>query len=108
MRYSHVSRREHLMDERFAHLETLESQSVYILREAYRKFRRLAMLWSVGKDSSVLLWLIGKGFFGHFPIPFIHVDTSFKIPEMIAFRDRLVREWGIDLVIGQNREALKA
>ncbi len=96
------------MDERFAHLDALESQSVYILREAYRKFRRLAMLWSVGKDSSVLLWLMRKAFFGHLPIPCVHVDTSFKIPEMIAFRDRLVREWGIDLVVGQNREALKA
>src|SRR6266481_823699 len=107
MRYSYVSRREHLMDERFAHLDALESQSVYILREAYRKFRRLAMLWSVGKDSSVLLWLMRKAFFGHLPITCVHVDTSFKIQEMIAIRDRLVREWGIDLVIGQNREALK-
>jgi sulfate adenylyltransferase subunit 2 len=96
------------MDERFAHLGALESQSVYILREAYRKFRRLAMLWSVGKDSSVLLWLMRKAFFGHLPVPCVHVDTSFKIPEMIAFRDRLVREWGIDLVVGQNREALRA
>ncbi len=96
------------MDERFAHLDALESQSVYILREAYRKFRRLAMLWSVGKDSSVLLWLMRKAFFGHLPVPCVHVDTSFKIPEMIAFRDRLVREWGIDLVVGQNQEALKA
>jgi sulfate adenylyltransferase subunit 2 len=65
------------MDGRFAHLDALESQSVYILREAYRKFRRLAMLWSVGKDSSVLLWLMRKAFFGHLPIPCVHVDTSF-------------------------------
>src|SRR6201984_3886505 len=95
------------MEPKYPHLDALENQSIYILREAYRKFKRLAMLWSVGKDSSVMLWLLRKAFFGHVPIPCVHVDTSYKIPEMIAFRDRLVREWGIDLVIGQNREALK-
>ena len=90
----------------YTHLSELEDQSVYILREAYRKFRKLALLWSIGKDSSVLLWLVRKAFFGHIPIPCVHVDTSYKIPEMIEFRDRLAREWGIDLVVGQNRRAL--
>ncbi|MEI4927012.1 phosphoadenosine phosphosulfate reductase family protein, partial [Klebsiella pneumoniae] len=83
----------------YAHLSELEDQSVYILREAYRKFRKLALLWSIGKDSSVLLWLVRKAFFGHIPIPCVHVDTSYKIPEMIEFRDRLAREWGIELVV---------
>ncbi|HEX4202009.1 MAG TPA: sulfate adenylyltransferase subunit CysD [Chthoniobacterales bacterium] len=95
------------MESRFAHLDALESQSIYILREAYRKFKRLAMLWSIGKDSSVMLWLLRKAFFGHIPVPCVHVDTSYKIPEMIAFRDRLAKEWGMNLIVGQNREALE-
>jgi len=95
------------MESRFAHLDALESQSIYILREAYRKFKRLAMLWSIGKDSSVMLWLLRKAFFGHIPVPCVHVDTSYKIPEMIAFRDRLAKEWGINLIVGQNRAVLE-
>ncbi len=89
-----------------AHLDALEHQSVYILREAYRKFGKLALLWSIGKDSSVLLWLLRKAFFGHIPVPCVHVDTAYKIPEMIAFRDRLAAEWGMHLIVGQNRQAL--
>ena len=92
--------------EKFRHLDALENQSVYILREGHRKFKRLAMLWSIGKDSSVLLWLARKAFFGHVPMPCVHVDTSYKIPEMIQFRDQKVREWNIDLVVGQNKAAL--
>ncbi|HEY4221358.1 MAG TPA: phosphoadenosine phosphosulfate reductase family protein, partial [Myxococcota bacterium] len=64
-------------------LDELESQSVYILREARAAFGKLAMLWSVGKDSSVMLWLAKKAFFGRVPFPVVHVDTSYKIPEMI-------------------------
>jgi sulfate adenylyltransferase subunit 2 len=93
---------------KFRHLDALENQSVYILREAHRKFKRLAMLWSIGKDSSVLLWLARKAFFGHVPMPCVHVDTSYKIPEMIQFRDQKVREWNIDLIVGQNKAALAA
>ena len=93
---------------KFRHLDSLESQSVYILREAHRKFKRLAMLWSIGKDSSVLLWLARKAFFGHVPMPCVHVDTSYKIPEMIQFRDQKVKEWNIDMVSGQNKAALGA
>lgn len=88
------------------HLDVLESQSIYILREAYAKFKRLGMLWSIGKDSTVLLWLARKAFFGHCPFPLIHVDTSYKIPEMISYRDRLAKVWGLQLIIGQNKEAL--
>jgi sulfate adenylyltransferase subunit 2 len=88
------------------HLVELESRSVHILREAYREFRDLCMLWSVGKDSTVMLWLARKAFFGHVPIPLVHIDTSFKIPEMIAYRDRLVRQWRLDMLVGQNRDAL--
>jgi sulfate adenylyltransferase subunit 2 len=66
------------------------------------------MLWSIGKDSTVLLWLTRKAFFGHVPFPLIHIDTSFKIPEMIQYRDRLVAEWGLNLIYGQNAAALEA
>ncbi len=90
------------------HLDQLEARSVFILREAYAAFPRLCMLWSIGKDSTVLLWLTRKAFFGHVPFPLVHVDTAFKIPEMIAYRDRLALEWGFPLIVGQNREALDA
>jgi len=84
----------------------LENQSVYILREAFNKLHDLAMLWSIGKDSTVLLWLARKAFLGRVPFPLVHVDTSYKIPQMIAYRDRLVREWGLELRVARNEEAL--
>lgn len=91
-----------------SHLDELESQSVYILREAYKHFRSLCMLWSIGKDSTVMLWLARKAFFGHVPFPLVHIDTSYKVPAMIEYRDRLAREWKLNMVVGQNREALAA
>jgi len=87
-------------------LQELEAQSVYILREAYKHFRSLCMLWSIGKDSTVMLWLTRKAFFGHVPFPLVHIDTSYKIPAMIEYRDRLAREWKLQMVVGQNRAAL--
>lgn len=89
-------------------LEKLENQSVYILREAYSQFKNLAMLWSIGKDSTVLLWLARKAFFGHVPFPLVHIDTSYKIPEMIEYRDRLALDWKLNMVYGQNKAALDA
>lgn len=89
------------------HLDKLESKSIHILREAYSEFKNLGMLWSIGKDSTVLLWLARKAFFGHVPIPLIHVDTHYKIPEMIEHRDRLAREWQLDMIYGENREAIE-
>jgi len=89
------------------HLEKLESQSVYILREAYANFKNLAMLWSIGKDSTVLLWLTRKAFFDHVPFPLVHIDTSYKIPEMIRYRDELALKWKLNMVYGQNKEALE-
>jgi len=89
-------------------LEQLEARSVHILREAYREFKSLCMLWSIGKDSTVLLWLARKAFFGHVPFPLVHIDTSFKMPEMIIYRDRLARKWHLDMILGQNRDALEA
>ena len=89
------------------HLEKLEAQSVFLLREAYREFQNLAMLWSIGKDSTVLLWLARKAFFGHVPITLVHIDTHYKIPEMIAYRDRMALEWNLNMVYGENAEALR-
>ncbi|MDH5752642.1 MAG: sulfate adenylyltransferase subunit 2 [Deltaproteobacteria bacterium] len=89
------------------HLDELESVSVHILREAYANFKELGMLWSIGKDSTVLLWLARKAFYNHVPFPLIHIDTNFKIPEMIEYRDRLTREWKLNMVVGQNTEALE-
>ena len=88
------------------HLQELESKSVYILREAYSNFKNLGMLWSMGKDSTVLLWLTKKAFYGHVPFPLIHIDTHYKIPEMINYRDTLTREWHLPMVVGSNEEAL--
>lgn len=88
------------------HLRELESRSVHILREAYANFKQLGMLWSMGKDSTVLLWLARKAFFGHVPFPLIHIDTHYKIPEMITYRDHLVREMRLSMVVGANLEAL--
>ena len=90
------------------YLSKLENQSIYIMREAFNKFENLAMLWSIGKDSTVLLWLARKAFFGHVPFPLVHVDTTYKIPSMIEYRDRVGREWKLDLVVGKNEEVLRA
>jgi len=87
-------------------LDRLEAQSVYILREAYREFKQLVMLWSIGKDSTVLLWLARKAFLGHVPFPLMHVDTHHKIPEMIAYRDRMALDWKLNLIVGRNEQAL--
>jgi sulfate adenylyltransferase subunit 2 len=90
------------------HLDRLESKSIHIIREAYVNFQNVGFLWSIGKDSTVLLWLIRKAFFGHIPFPVIHVDTTFKIDSMIEFRDQLALEWGFTLVTSQNDEPLKS
>ena len=90
------------------HLDILESQSVYIFREAYRSFKNLVMLWSIGKDSTVLLWLARKAFFDHVPFPLMHIDTAYKRPKMIEYRDRFAMEWKLNLVVGENIRAIEA
>lgn len=87
-------------------LDALEQQSIYILREAYYHFKNLAMLWSIGKDSTTMLWLARKAFLGRVPFPLLHVDTSYKHPKMIDYRDRFAREWNLELIVGHNKEAL--
>ena len=89
------------------HLDHLENKSIYILREAYANFKSLCMLWSIGKDSTVLLWLARRAFFGHVTFPLVHIDTHYKIPEMIDYRDRLTRDWKLNMVYGENSEALQ-
>lgn len=88
-------------------LDQLEAQSIFILREAYKKFGKLGMLWSMGKDSSVMIWLAKKAFFGHVPFPCIHIDTTFKFPEMYEYREKYAKEWGLNLIVWKNEEALK-
>ncbi len=90
------------------YLDELENKSVYVIREAYHRFDRMAVLWSMGKDSTALLWLCRKAFFGHVPFPVVHIDTSYKFPEMYAFRDHYAEEWGLDLIVGRNEAALAA
>jgi len=91
------------------HLKALEAESIHILREAAAEFSRPVMLYSIGKDSSVMLRLAEKAFFpGRIPFPLLHVDTSYKFPEMIEFRDQYAKRIGAELLVHQNREALDA
>ncbi len=81
-------------------LDRLEHQSIYIIREAFNKIDELAMLWSLGKDSNVMIWLTRKAFFGHVPFPLVHIDTGMKFPEMYAFRDQYRDRWKLNLIVG--------
>ena len=89
------------------YLDELESQSIYIIREAYHHYKNLAILWSIGKDSTALLWLVKKAFFGEVPFPVIHIDTTYKFPEMYAFRDKWAKEWNLNLIVARNEEEIK-
>ena len=80
------------------HLDKLEAQSVFIFREAFRAIDKLAMLWSFGKDSNVMIHLARKAFFGQVPFPLIHCDTELEMQEVYAFRDRYTKEWGVNLI----------
>jgi len=92
-----------------SHLKMLEAESIYILREAAAEFARPVMLYSIGKDSSVMLRLAQKAFFpGKIPFPLLHIDTSYKFPEMIQFRDWYAGQIDAELIVHQNREALDA
>jgi sulfate adenylyltransferase subunit 2 len=96
-----------LHKDRLNHLQALEAESVYILREAVAEFARPVMLYSIGKDSSVMLRLAQKAFYpGKIPFPLLHIDTSYKFPEMIAFRDSYTKQIGADLIVHRNEEAI--
>ena len=83
------------------HLHALEQQSIHVIREAYARLKPLAMLWSLGKDSNSLLWMVRKAFLGQVPFPVILLDTGNEFPEVYAFRDRLLKEWGLDYINAQ-------
>jgi sulfate adenylyltransferase subunit 2 len=94
---------------RLNHLQSLEAESISILREAVAEFARPVMLYSIGKDSSVMLRLAQKAFYpGKIPFPLLHVDTSYKFPEMIKFRDEYTHEIGAKLIVHRNEVAIAA
>jgi sulfate adenylyltransferase subunit 2 len=91
-----------------SHLKILESESIHIMREVAAEFERPVMLYSVGKDSSVMVRLAQKAFYpGKIPFPLLHVDTSFKFKEMYNFRDNYVREIGAELIVYRNERAIE-
>ncbi|WP_343289978.1 sulfate adenylyltransferase subunit CysD [Ferrimonas balearica] len=93
--------------QRMTHLKQLEAESIHIFREVVAEFDNPVMLYSIGKDSSVLLHLARKAFYpGKLPFPLLHVDTDWKFREMIAFRDRLAKEYELDLIVHKNPRGL--
>ncbi len=95
------------MNSQFDHLKQLEAESIFILREAVAEFSRPVMLYSIGKDSSVMLRLAQKAFYpAPIPFPLLHIDTSYKFPEMIEFRDWYARQVGAELIVHTNCKAL--
>jgi len=92
-----------------SHLRMLEAESIHILREVAAEFQRPVMLYSIGKDSSVMVRLAQKAFHpGRIPFPLLHVDTTYKFREMIEFRDRFCAEIGAKLIVHTNRSAIEA
>jgi sulfate adenylyltransferase subunit 2 len=90
------------------HLQQLEAESIHIMREVAAEFDNPVMLYSVGKDSAVMLHLAMKAFApGKPPFPLMHVDTTWKFKEMIEFRDQRVKELGLDLIVEKNEQAVK-
>ena len=90
------------------HLERLEAESIHIMREVVAEFEKPVMLYSIGKDSAVMLHLALKAFYpAKLPFPLLHVDTTWKFREMIAFRERMVREHGLELIVYTNPEGLE-
>jgi sulfate adenylyltransferase subunit 2 len=99
MRHSPQLKDKMMSHEPQSDLDQLEAQSIFILREAYARLKPIAMLWSLGKDSNVMVWLAKKAFLGHVPFPVVHVDTGKKFPEMYDFRDRYAKEWNLNLIV---------
>lgn len=83
-------------------LKTLEEKSIYVLREAKRRFKNLAALWSTGKDSTVMLALARKAFFGQIPFPAIHIDNGIDFPETYRFREELSKEWNFKVLVAKS------
>jgi sulfate adenylyltransferase subunit 2 len=91
-----------------SHLDLLEAESIHIFREAAAQFRKPVLMYSIGKDSTVLLHLARKAFFPQpVPFPLLHIDTTWKFRDMIAFRDRMAKELDLDLIVYTNEEGIK-
>ncbi|MDB4837080.1 sulfate adenylyltransferase subunit CysD [Marinomonas sp.] len=96
-----------MTEERLTHLKQLEAESIHIIREVAAEFDNPVMLYSIGKDSAVMLHLAMKAFYpGKPPFPLMHVDTGWKFKEMITFRDELVSKLGLELIVHQNQEGI--
>jgi sulfate adenylyltransferase subunit 2 len=94
---------------RLSHLQVLEAESIHIFREVAAEFEKPVMLYSIGKDSSVMLRLAQKAFYpGPIPFPLLHVDTGYKFKEMISFRDEYTRSLGVQLLVWRNEDAIDA
>lgn len=92
---------------KLSHLKALESESIHIIREVIAEFKNPVMLYSVGKDSSVMIRLAQKAFYpGRFPFPLMHIDTGYKFPEMYEFRDKYAKEIGARLIVERNEEQI--
>src|ERR1700743_2688901 len=92
---------------KLSHLKMLEAEAIHIFREVAAEFEKPVMLYSIGKDSSVMLRLAQKAFYpGPIPFPLLHIDTSYKFKEMIAFRDEYTRQLGVELLVWRNETAL--
>ncbi|MCV6605865.1 MAG: sulfate adenylyltransferase subunit CysD, partial [Porticoccaceae bacterium] len=95
--------------QKLTHLQQLEAESIHIIREVVAEFENPVMLYSIGKDSAVMLHLAKKAFFpGKPPFPLLHIDTTWKFREMIQFRDRAAKEAGMELLVHTNQEGLTA
>ena len=91
-----------------SHLEELEAEAIYIMREVVAECEKPVMLYSIGKDSSVMLHLAMKAFYPEKPpFPFLHVDTTWKFHEMIEFRDKMAKKYGLDMIVYTNQEGVK-
>ena len=97
-----------MTDYKLTHLKQLEAESIHIIREVAAEFEKPVMLYSVGKDSAVMLHLTMKAFYpGKPPFPMMHVDTTWKFKEMIEFRDKMVKELGLDLLVHINQDGVE-
>ena len=96
------------MNDKLTHLDRLEAEAIYIMREVAAECEKPVMLYSIGKDSSVMLHLALKAFFPEKPpFPFLHIDTTWKFKEMIRFRDETARKYGLELLVYTNEEGLE-
>ena len=96
------------MKEKLTHLDSLESEAIYIMREVAADCEKPVMLYSIGKDSSVMLHLAIKAFYPEKPpFPFLHIDTTWKFKQMISFRDSIAKKYGIEMLVYSNEEGIR-